>query len=56
MTRQGMPIRFGVNFLPNHPMELLDWVRVAEETGFDIAGIADSQSLYRDVYVCETLD
>ncbi len=55
MTRQGMPIRFGVNFLPNHPMELLDWVRVAEETGFDIAGIADSQSLYRDVYVCETL-
>jgi 5,10-methylenetetrahydromethanopterin reductase len=55
MTRTGKPIRFGVNFLPNHPLELLDWVRVAEETGFDIAGIADSQSLYRDVYVCETL-
>src|SRR5207302_1410301 len=26
-----------------------------DEAGFDIAGIADSQSLYRDVYVCETL-
>jgi 5,10-methylenetetrahydromethanopterin reductase len=55
MSRTEKPIRFGVNFLPNHPLELLDWVRVAEETGFDIAGIADSQSLYRDVYVCETL-
>jgi hypothetical protein len=32
-------------------MEALDWVKVAEDTGFDIAGIADSQSLYRDVYV-----
>jgi 5,10-methylenetetrahydromethanopterin reductase len=51
----GKPIRFGVNFLPNHALELLDWVRVAEETGFDIAGIADSQSLYRDVYVCQAL-
>src|SRR5262245_44644638 len=49
------PIRFGVNFLPNRAVELLDWVKVAEETGFDIAGIADSQSLYRDVYVCQAL-
>ncbi len=51
----GKPIRFGVNFLPNHAMEALDWVRVAEECGFEIAGIADSQSLYRDVYVVEGL-
>ncbi len=49
------PVRFGVNFLPNRARELLDWVQVAEATGFDIAGIADSQSLYRDVYVCEAL-
>lgn len=55
MSRSGKPIRFGVNFLPNHALELLDWVKVAEETGFDMAGIADSQSLYRDVYVCEAL-
>jgi 5,10-methylenetetrahydromethanopterin reductase len=33
----------------------LEWVRTAEATGFDIAGVADSQSLYRDVYVCEAL-
>jgi 5,10-methylenetetrahydromethanopterin reductase len=55
MSSDRRPIRFGVNFLPNHAMETLDWVKVAEETGFDIAGIADSQSLYRDVYVVEAL-
>src|SRR5262249_49424666 len=51
----GKAVRFGVNFLPNHAMDSLGWVRVAEETGFAIAGIADSQSLYRDVYVVEAL-
>ncbi len=49
------PIRFGINFLPNRAAELVEWVKTAEQTGFDIAGIADSQSLYRDVYVCEAL-
>lgn len=55
MIWREKPIRFGVNFLPNHALELLDWAKVAEESGFDIAGIADSQSLYRDVYVCQAL-
>jgi 5,10-methylenetetrahydromethanopterin reductase len=55
MSGDGKPIRFGVNFLPNQARESLEWVRVAEETGFAIAGIADSQSLYRDVYVVEAL-
>lgn len=49
------PIRFGINFLPNRARELVEWIKTAEETEFDIAGIADSQSLYRDVYVCEAL-
>jgi 5,10-methylenetetrahydromethanopterin reductase len=49
------PIRFGINFLPHRAVELLQWVKAAEDTGFDIAGIADSQSLYREVYVCEAL-
>ncbi len=49
------PVRFGINFLPNRAVELVEWVRTAEDTGFDIAGIADSQSLYRDVYVCQAL-
>lgn len=55
MADHSKPIRFGINFLPNHALELLDWARVAEEVGFDIVGVADSQSLYRDVYVCEGL-
>src|SRR5436190_6095594 len=55
MSSDRKPIRFGVNFLPNHALDALEWVKVAEDTGFDIAGIADSQSLYRDVYVVEAL-
>ncbi len=55
MSSGGQPVRFGVNFLPNRAIELLDWARAAEENGFDIVGIADSQSLYRAVYVCEAL-
>ncbi len=50
-----MTIRFGINFLPNAPQEFIEWSRVAEDVGFDIVGIADSQSLYRDVYVSATL-
>jgi 5,10-methylenetetrahydromethanopterin reductase len=54
-TSENKPVRFGVNFLPNHAKATLTWVAVAEECGFEIAGIADSQSLYRDVYVVEGL-
>jgi len=54
-TSRGGPIRFGINFLANNPLELLDWVKLCEATGYDIAGIGDSQSLYRDAYVCQTL-
>jgi 5,10-methylenetetrahydromethanopterin reductase len=55
MSSDRGPIRFGVNFLPNHAKDAVEWVKVAEATGFDIAGIADSQSLYRDVYAVEAL-
>src|SRR5436309_1288718 len=55
MSGETKPIRFGVNFLPNQAKDALEWVKVAEDTGFAIAGIADSQSLYRDVYVVEAL-
>src|ERR1700736_1473060 len=55
MSKAPSPIRFGINFLPHRARELLDCVKAAEDTGFDIAGVADSQSLYRDVYVCEAL-
>lgn len=50
-----MTVRFGITFLPNAPSEFVEWARTAEATGFDIIGIADSQSLYREVYVCATL-
>ncbi|MGI9333669.1 MAG: LLM class flavin-dependent oxidoreductase [Gammaproteobacteria bacterium] len=46
------PVRFGVNYLPGAARYTLHWAQVAEECGFDIVGIADSQSLYRDVYMC----
>ena len=49
------PIRFGVNYLPNAARDTLSWAQVAEEVGFDLVGIADSQSLYRDVYMCLAL-
>ena len=50
-----MTIGFGIDFLPNAPQEFIEWSRVAEDVGFDIVGIADLQSLYRDVYVSTTL-
>jgi 5,10-methylenetetrahydromethanopterin reductase len=50
-----MQIRFGINFLPNAPHDVVEWARTAETCGFDMVGIADSQSLYRDVYVCAAL-
>ena len=50
-----MHARFGITFLPNAPTEFVEWCRAAEESAFDIIGIADSQSLYREAYVCCTL-
>jgi 5,10-methylenetetrahydromethanopterin reductase len=48
-------VRFGITFLPNAPSEFVEWARTAEATGFEIIGIADSQSLYREVYVSAAL-
>ena len=49
------PLRFGVNYLPGPAAETLRWAQAAEEAGFDVVGIADSQSVYRDVYMCLAL-
>ena len=49
------PVRFGVNYLPGPAAETLRWAKAAEDAGFDIVGIADSQSVYRDVYTCLAL-
>jgi 5,10-methylenetetrahydromethanopterin reductase len=50
-----MGVRFGITFLPNAPAEFVEWCRTAEACDFDIIGIADSQSLYREAYVSSTL-
>lgn len=50
-----MKAKFGITFLPAHPKETTEWVRAAEDSGFDILGLADSQSVYRELYVTMTL-
>ena len=49
------PVRFGVNYLPGPAAETLRWAQAAEDAGFDIVGVADSQSVYRDVHTCLAL-
>ena len=50
-----MTVRFGITFLPGPPRDFVEWCRAAEAGGFEMIGIADSQSLYREVYVSTTL-
>ncbi len=42
---------FGITLLPNRLKDLLAWCRTAEAAGFDVIGVADSQSLYREVFI-----
>lgn len=46
-----MAITFGISFAPNHPKEVAEWCRAAEDCGFERVGLVDSQSIYREVYV-----
>jgi 5,10-methylenetetrahydromethanopterin reductase len=46
-----MDLTFGISFAPNHPKEVAEWCRVAEDCGFERVGFVDSQSIYREVYV-----
>jgi 5,10-methylenetetrahydromethanopterin reductase len=46
-----MEAKFGITFLPSAPGEFTEWVKCAEDSGFDILGLADSQSVYRELYV-----
>ena len=48
-------VRFGITFLPGSPGQFVEWCRAAETAGFELIGIADSQSLYREAYVSTTL-
>jgi 5,10-methylenetetrahydromethanopterin reductase len=46
-----MALTFGISFAPNHPKEVTDWCRAAEDCGFERVGLVDSQSIYRELYV-----
>jgi 5,10-methylenetetrahydromethanopterin reductase len=48
-------IRFGIICLPASVQEAVADARLAEEVGFDLVGIADSQSVYRELYVTAAL-
>ncbi len=47
--------RFGIVFLPETLADFGGLCREAEESGFDWLGIADSQSVFRELYVALTL-
>ena len=44
-------MKFGVTMFPNNLADVASGARLAEEMGFDYVGIADSQSLTRELYV-----
>ncbi len=44
-------MKFGVTMFPNNLEDVATGARLAEEMGFDYVGIADSQSLARELYV-----
>ena len=47
--------RFGVVLLPESLAGFGDLCREAEESGFDVLGVADSQSVFRELYVALTV-
>src|SRR5262249_60330414 len=49
------PARFGIVFLPEILAGFGALCREAEEHGFDWLGVADSQSVFRELYVALTL-
>ena len=44
-------MKFGVTMFPNNLEDVARGARLAEEIGFDYVGVADSQSLARELYV-----
>ena len=49
------PTRFGIVLLPESIGGFGALCREAEESGFDLLGVADSQSVFRELYVALTL-
>ena len=55
MAQKDLPPKFGVAFLPGQPAEFSAWCLKAEGLGFDLVGMPDSQSVYRENIVSSTL-
>ncbi len=51
----GAAARFGIVFLPETLSGWGDLCREAEDTGFEWLGVADSQSVFRELYVALTV-
>jgi alkanesulfonate monooxygenase SsuD/methylene tetrahydromethanopterin reductase-like flavin-dependent oxidoreductase (luciferase family) len=49
VTRAGA--RFGIVFLPESLSDFGRLCHEAEEAGFDLLGVPDSQSVFRELYV-----
>lgn len=55
MSAPGAGVRFGLLLLPERMVDVGPLAARAEELGFDLLGIGDSQSLFRDAYVSLTV-
>jgi 5,10-methylenetetrahydromethanopterin reductase len=51
LIERGTSMKYGVTLLPTSFDSLREHVRLAESVGFDYVGIADSQSLFRELFV-----
>jgi 5,10-methylenetetrahydromethanopterin reductase len=51
----NVPARFGIVILPESLVDFGGLCREVEENGFDLLGVADSQSVFREMYVALTL-
>lgn len=51
----SMKLQFGIGLLPSNLQETADQARLADDLGYDLVRIADSQCLFRDLYVALTL-
>lgn len=51
----GVDIKFAAVYFQKTPAQYVEWVRVADEVGFDLIGTGDSQSLWPELYVLLTL-
>ena len=46
-----MKANFGITLVPEKYTNFLEWVKLTDQLGYDILGIGDSQSLFRELYV-----